>query len=49
MRTEPAEVIRKTKETEEQKKVRIQTITRKVALAVAFVSVFFFVIKILFL
>lgn len=49
MRTEPAEVVKKTKETEEQKKIRIQAITRKVALTVAFISVFFFVIKILFL
>lgn len=49
MRVNPAEEIVKKKELEEERNVKVQAITRIVALGLAFVSVFFFIIKILFL
>jgi hypothetical protein len=49
MRVEPQAEIVKQKEWNEEKNMRIQKITRIVALVVAFISVFFFIIKILFL
>ncbi len=49
MRIEPAEAAVNKKELDEEKQIRIQKITRKVALVVAFISVFFFIVKILFL
>lgn len=49
MRIDPAEEVVKKKELDEQKKLKIQNITRIVALVVAFISTFFFIIKILFL
>lgn len=49
MRIDPAEEIVKKKELDEEKNARIQKVTRIVALVVAFISVFFFIIKILFL
>ena len=49
MRIDPAEEIVREKELEEKRKLRIQNITRLVALVIAFISTFFFIIKILFL
>lgn len=49
MRIEPAEELVRKKELDEERSIRIQKITRIVALVVAFISVFFFIVKILFL
>ncbi|MFD2873394.1 hypothetical protein ACFS5N_12990 [Mucilaginibacter ximonensis] len=49
MRVNPAEEIVRKKELEEEKNEKVQKVTRIVALGLAFVSVFFFIIKILFL
>jgi hypothetical protein len=49
MRIDPAEEVVKKKELDEQKKLKIQKISHIVALVVAFISTFFFIIKILFL
>lgn len=49
MRVEPAEEIVKKKELDEEKSIQIQKISRIVALVIAFISTFFFIIKILFL
>lgn len=49
MRIDPAEEVVKKKELDEQNKLKIQKVTRIVALVVAFISTFFFFIKILFL
>ena len=49
MRTNPAESIIKKEKLSAAAKVKVDKITRIVALVVAFVSVFFFVIKIMFL
>jgi hypothetical protein len=49
MRVEPAEEIVKKKELDEERNIRIQKSTRIVALVIAFISTFFFFIKILFL
>jgi preprotein translocase subunit SecY len=49
MRIDPADVVVKKKELDEQNKLKIQKVTRIVALVVAFISTFFFIIKILFL
>jgi hypothetical protein len=49
MRIDPADEVVKKKELDEQQKLKIQKVTRMVALVVAFISTFFFLIKILFL
>jgi hypothetical protein len=49
MRIDPAEEITSRKEIEERRKLRTHKITHVVALIVAFISTFFFIIKILFL
>ncbi|MGF7078938.1 hypothetical protein [Mucilaginibacter sp. UYCu711] len=49
MRIDPADEVVKKKELDEQNKLKIQSVTRIVALVVAFISTFFFIIKILFL
>jgi hypothetical protein len=49
MRIDPADEVVKKKELDEKQKLKIQKITRMVALVVAFISTFFFLIKILFL
>ncbi len=49
MRIDPAEEVVKKIELDEQQKLKIQKVTRIVALVVAFISTFFFFIKILFL
>jgi hypothetical protein len=49
MRVEPDEAITKKDEISRAMKIKVDKITRVVALVVAFISVFFFIIKILFL
>jgi hypothetical protein len=49
MRIDPAEEITNREELEEQRKLKTEKITHLVALVVAFISTFFFIIKILFL
>jgi len=49
MRVNPSEKITKGKELNEAAQLKVDKVTRIVALVVAFVSVFMFVIKILFL
>ncbi len=49
MRVNPDEKIIKSKELAAAQKIKTDKITRIVALVVAFVSVYFFIIKILFL
>lgn len=49
MRVNPSEKITRSKELREAAQFKVDKITRVVALVVAFVSVFMFVIKILFL
>ena len=49
MRVEPEEKIVNKSEVEEVLKLKTEKITRVIALVVAFISVFFFLIKIMFL
>lgn len=49
MRVDPSEEITKKEELAAAAKVKVDKVTRIVALVVAFISVFFFIIKIMFL
>ncbi|MCC8423771.1 hypothetical protein [Mucilaginibacter sp. UR6-11] len=49
MRVDPSEKVLRKKEFAAASKLKTEKITRIVALVVAFISVFFFIIKILFL
>lgn len=49
MRIDPEEKIIKKEELREIQQIKTDKITRKVALVVAFVSVYYFIIKIMFL
>jgi len=49
MRIDPAEKIINSESFQAEKKLKTERVTRIIALVVAFISVFFFIIKILFL